>query len=143
MVKSPIRLQVGNTIKYYSWIGIKDLITAIFTALRTSNQPKCPTSYFVRSNRTISSHDLIREAAHAVNCKGLTIGIPNYGIKLISQLIEMSPALRTCIPSLGPDRVIELYPDRWIIDDCEFRQTTGWAPHQTLTEVMQEIARWI
>lgn len=131
MSKGSLRLKPGLADKHYSFIAVDDLIDAIFAAL-ASPEP-LPTCY-VAHPKTVSDRDLI---ASSTEKPGFILPIPHALLKPVARVVDAIPALRQAIPSLSGDRVLEVWPDRWVVDGSKFSALTGLHPRRGLRETMQ------
>jgi nucleoside-diphosphate-sugar epimerase len=134
MVRAALRIKPGLRTKFYSFIAVKDLVTAIFLALEC--EPFAETSY-VASPQSVTDWQLIAAAAAACHTKGVTVPVPHLVVRMLSAFVDTIPSLRAKAPSLTRDRAREIWPDRWVVDGSKFARLTGWRASTTLSEALQ------
>ena len=135
MAQGGIRIKPGLRVKSYSYIGVDDLVAAIFTALE-QDPPVRPT--YVASRKIITDVELIASAAAAIGKGGITVPVPQVVVRSLSVIVDAIPALRTKTPSLTRDRAREIWPDRWVVDGSAFENHTGWQAKKDLKTCMAE-----
>jgi nucleoside-diphosphate-sugar epimerase len=134
MARGCVRIKPGLRAKSYSFLAVEDLVTAVFLALE--NEPPAQ-SFYVASTRPVTDWQLIASAATACNSRGLTLPVPHLLVRILSRVIDATPALRAQAPSLTRDRAREIWADRWIVDGSKFEQLTGWRAITDLRDAMQ------
>ena len=78
--------------------------------------------------------------AHA---RGINLPLPHIIIQLISSIADKIPKLRRALPSLGRDRVREIFAKRWVIDGSAFERDFHWKAHRELYETLEETMIWL
>jgi nucleoside-diphosphate-sugar epimerase len=141
MARGPLRIKPGRALKHYSWIDVDDLCQAILRAAQSNWTTAHP--YFVTSEETITDLELIETTAAILQARGITLRIPHGIIQLISSIADRIPALHQPLQSLGPDRVKEILPSRWVVDGAPFRRDFQWRAQRGLCETLTETARWL
>ncbi|HEY5707568.1 MAG TPA: NAD(P)-dependent oxidoreductase [Terrimicrobiaceae bacterium] len=139
MARSRVRIKPGLRSKTYSFIAVEDLVTAIFLALDSG--PLAQSSY-VTSSQPMTDWQLLASAAMACATKGISFPVPQFFVRILSLIVDTSPALRAQTPSLTCDRAREIWPDRWVVDGSKFEQLTGWRAKMGLSEAMQAAHRY-
>jgi nucleoside-diphosphate-sugar epimerase len=144
MAAGAVRMKPGFSPKHYSWIEVGDLCDAILAAM-----PSAPSDwpghgpFYLDSGTVITDSELIATAAGVLGADGVTLRVPQALIRLASVVIDLVPAWRAAVPSLGRDRVREILPDRWVCDGSAFGQRFGWRPSKRLEEALAETAAWL
>lgn len=123
MATGRIRIKPGLRTKRYSFVGVDDLVAAIFLALE---QGRGSESLYVASGKAVSDWELIASAAAACAARGVTLPAPQIFVRLLSMVVDASPGLRSRTPSLTRDRVREVWPDRWVVDGSKFERLANW-----------------
>jgi nucleoside-diphosphate-sugar epimerase len=134
MARGRIRIKPGLRSKTYSFIAVEDLVAAIFLALE--NGPLAQSCY-VSSTYPMTDWQLIAAAAAACTAKGMTLPVPHFFVRMLSRVVDGSPALRAQTPSLTCDRAREIWPDRWVVDGSKFEQLTSWRAKTGLGNALQ------
>ncbi len=137
MAKFPIRLKPGTAEKFYSFIGVSDLTSAIDKALVSPSG-----LYFVNHPRIITDRELIGTAALVLGKIGITLGIPQFMIGGVGKLIHRSQTLSTRIPNLSKNRIAELWPNRWVASAQAFERAAGWKATVELQPALTSAAEW-
>jgi len=143
MARGWLRVKPGFAPKQYSWIAVDDLCDAILTTTVKGWPCGKDSAYYLSSGGIITDVQLLATAAEGIGCRGVTLPVPQALIQLLSLLLDAVPSWRDLIPSLGPDRVREILPDRWVIDDREFSKLFDWQPRHELSETLKRTARWL
>ena len=134
MARATLRIKPGLRKKFYSFIAVEDLVTAIFLALES--EPFTEPSY-VAFPHPMTDWQLIAAAAAACHTKGVTVPVPHLVVRILSALVDTIPSLRAKAPSLTRDRAQEIWPDRWVVDGSKFSRLTGWRASTSLSEALQ------
>lgn len=138
MAKGFLRVKPGLRPKHYSWIAVEDLCEALLSA--ASNDWSHPEPLYLASGQTITDAQLLATAAQVIGAKGLTLPLPHAVIRGIAHILDVVPAWRDAVPSLGLDRVREILPDRWVCDGGAFSEHFDWKPTKGLAETLQATA---
>lgn len=127
-----VRLKPGLRSKLYTFVSVDDVVRAISAAFTTS----LPGPFYIGTSTPVSDLELIASAARLVGGRGLTIRVPEPLMRGVAAIVDAVPALREAVPSLGRDRVREIWPSRWIVDSLAFRSATGWAARDSLQDAL-------
>lgn len=143
MAHGPVRFKPGLQKKQYSWIAVDDVCEAILLAAK-SDWSKLPARiYFVTHSKMITDLELLEAAAAVVKARGINVRLPHSIIQLISIMADKIPRLREALPSLGRDRVKEVFEQCWVVDGSAFERDFHWQAHRGLTETLEQTAAWI
>ena len=143
MAQSPIRIKPGLLTKKYSWIAVDDLCRALLIAAKSDWGSLPYHHYFLASDQIITDLELLKTTADVVGARGITFRLPHSVIKLISALADKIPALHQPLQSLGPDRVKEILPQRWVVDGSDFQRAFNWQPTVTLRQSLAAAHAWL
>lgn len=144
MVKGRVLFKPGLQLKYYSYISVEDLVSAIVTVLKSpaSFSQLSQKEYFVACNEVITDEALITTAAAAAEKKGVLFKVPQTLLKGIAKAIDAVPAWREAIPSLSGDRAQEIWPDRWVVSSQKFIEQFSWQANSDLLKTLKETHDW-
>ncbi len=145
MVRRPLFFKAGFGQKFYSYISVFDLVSAIFAALEDGSDWRSfegQRYYFVASEAPVSDRELIQLAANASNRKGIFVSLPHAVLWGVSQLVNSVPSWRASLPSLTADRAKELWPSRWVVSSKAFQERFRWMPREDLPQTMQKTRDW-
>lgn len=143
MVRGPVRFKPGFRSKHYSFIGVGDLVNAIFAALDGKDWDTLEQRiFFVGHSAPITDRELIASAAVALARKGVLLCLPQSFLKVVSRIVESVEPWRKAIPNLSADRAKEIWPDRWVISSEAFQKRFGWRPTQDIRTVLKETGDW-
>jgi nucleoside-diphosphate-sugar epimerase len=142
MAKGLLRFKPGFKPKHYSWIAVEDLCEALLEAA-VSPWPTQQRPLYLTSIGVITDTRLIEHAGEVINTRGVTLSLPHAAIRGVSWMMDVIPALRDVAPSLGPDRVREILPNRWVCDGGEFERHFDWRPRRDFSETLQATAAWL
>jgi len=145
MVRRPLFFKAGFRPKFYSYISVFDLVSAISAALEDGGDWRSLEGqryYFVASESPVSDRDLIRLAAEASNRKGIFVSLPHAILWGVSQVVNSVPKWRASLPSLSADRAKELWPSRWVVSSAAFRERFRWSPREDLPQTLQKTRDW-
>jgi nucleoside-diphosphate-sugar epimerase len=134
MARCPVRIKPGFKPKTYSFIAVDDLVAALFLILTKEPLAK---SLYVASAETMTDWQFIASAAEACRATGLTLPVPLILLRMLSKIVDATPALRRRNPSLTCDRAREIWPTRWVVDGSEFEQCTGWSARTSFGEALR------
>ncbi len=123
-----LRLKPGLKSKFYTFVSVDDVVRAISAAFTTS----LPGPFYIGASEPVSDLELIACAAHLVGGRGMTVHVPETLMRGVAAVVDAVPALRSAVPSLGRDRVREVWPARWVVDSSAFRSVTGWTAKDSL-----------
>jgi nucleoside-diphosphate-sugar epimerase len=143
MAKGVVQFKPGFRSKWYSFIAVDDLVSAIFSAF--ANEAAWSggvRKFFVTSGKPFSDRDLIHGATRALQRPGRLLSIPQAVIWLVSRIVNAVPAWRRAIPNLTTDRAREIWPDRWVVSSRAFEQEFGFRPQGDLVDVLAQTCRW-
>ncbi len=144
MAKQPVQFKPGSSLKYYSYIGVNDLVRAILTCLDSST-PWADSAlryYFVANPGAITDRELISTAVEATGRKPRLIAVPIPFIKMASRVIDAIPPWRRAVPTLSRDRAQEIWPDRWVVSSQAFMKNFGWRAEESLDEILRSTYEW-
>ncbi len=144
MVRRPLHFKPGFRSKYYSYVSVQDLVTAIFAALdSTVDFRGLPSRYFfVAQDHPISDRQLLTWSAEASGRRGFVLSIPQPLLWGISRVIDTVPTWRATIPNLSVDRAKEIWPDRWVCSSAAFQQKFKWKPVDDLKATLKATREW-
>jgi len=139
LARSPLRVKPGIAEKAFSWVGVRDLCSAIRRALLGpfDGQP-----YFVTSTGVISDRQLIETAGKVLGRRGVILPVPIPLLQTAAAVIGRYPGLAEKIPNLTPDRVRDLLADRWVVDGAAFCRDFKWTPQDDFAETLRLTAEW-
>jgi len=143
MASSPFRMKPGVKPKEYSWISVDDLCEALLLAASVDWKKFSPFPYFVTNPQSITDLELIQTTADVLKKRGLTLRLPHFLLQLVSLIVDRIPALHQPLQSLGPDRIKEILPQRWVADGTLFQIHFEWKPEKTLRETLEETNEWL
>lgn len=144
MVASPLRVKPGFQTKTYSWIAVEDLNDALLTAAKsdwknsTSSKP-----YFICHSQTITDFELLQTVALVLKKRGFTLPLPHRILQLLGVMIQYIPLLHQPLQSLGPDRIKEILPGRWVSNGALFEKDFQWQAQKNLRETLEKTAAWL
>jgi UDP-glucose 4-epimerase len=110
-----------------SFLYAGNLCSAIVCAL--THPAAAAGNAFVIADSALSTPELIRQIAAALECKPRLVHCPEVLLRLSGLASGQLPAIRRLTESL-------------VIDDSHFRRTTGWTPPYTLEQAMRHTADW-
>ncbi len=138
MARGPVRTKPGLRRKFYSFLGVDDVVAAILAAFG----PEFSGPFYIAGETPISDLDLIGSAARATGGSGLTVRVPLAAVRLMALVVDAVPSLRAATPSLTRDRAREIWPDRWVVDASAFRHRAGWNAAVPLDQALGEAYDW-
>jgi nucleoside-diphosphate-sugar epimerase len=144
MVQGPLHFKPGIREKYYSYLSVNDLVSAIAKVLEhpadyKSLSRRC---FYAASRYPISDKELLCGTSKASQSWGVIVPVPEPLLRLISQVVDRVPRFRMALPSLSQGRVHEILPDRWVVSSEEFCRFFGWEPHEPLPAVLKATYDW-
>jgi nucleoside-diphosphate-sugar epimerase len=144
MVRRPIFFKAGFKTKFYSYISVFDLVSAIFAALEDKGDWRTLAEryYFISSDSPVTDRELISLAAQASNRKGVFLSVPQSILWGVSRLVDSVPTWRTSLPSLTADRAKEIWPNRWVISSKAFQTRFRWVPREELAQTIRKTREW-
>lgn len=142
MVRGPLRLKPGLQKKEYSWIAVDDLCRALLVAAKNDWTRLSHRNYFVANSKIITDLELLETTAAVLGARGINVRLPHAMIQLISTVADRIPSLREALPSLGRDRVKEIFEQRWVIDGAEFERAFSWKATTSLAQALEQTAFW-
>ena len=143
MAHGPVRFKPGFQKKHLSWLAVDDLCEAILIASKQDWSSLPQRIYFVTHPHAITDLELLNTAAAVAHARGINLPLPHIIIQLISILADKIPNLREAMPSLGRDRVREIFAKRWVIDGSAFERDFHWKAHRELYETLEETMIWL
>ena len=138
MARGLVRPKPGLTPKFYSFLGVEDVVDAIFCAFSLEGTGL----FFIGGDEPISDLQLIGSAARAAGGTGVTLPVPLAVVRILACIVDAVPALRRANPSLTRDRAREIWPDRWVVDASAFRAASRWRPHTPLDQALDDAFAW-
>lgn len=141
MARSPLRIKPGIKPKEYSWISVDDLCEGLVIAANGNWKKLSPFPYFITSPDFITDVELIETTATILKKKGITLPLPHFLLQSISLIADLIPALHQPLQSLGPDRIKEILPQRWVADGTLFQTHFEWQAEKTLHETLVATAQ--
>ena len=144
MVKKPVHFKSGWHTKFYSYIDVGDLVSAISAALTSQNDwaNLARRYFFVGSTDPITDRELIASSAKVSKTRGLIVSVPQPILRGLSMVVDSIPTWRATIPSLTVDRAKEIWPRRWVVSSKSFCDTFGWRPEKDLLTTLKETRDW-
>ncbi len=144
IAKKPLVFKPGIKPKYYSYISVFDLVSAIFRALEMESvwvdfEQK---PFFVCYRDAVTDIEILKKINRLLKKKSPILGVPNSFIYLLSKLIDFFN-LDTKIPNLSSDRVKDLLPNRWVVSSEAFTKTFNWKAYDTLDQTIKTTNDWI
>lgn len=144
MARMPVRFKPGGNERYYSFIAVDDLVSAIRKALeRTdvwSSLPRGP--FYVSSEHTITGTELIETAGKTMGKGGMTLRVPIPLLKVASNVVDAVPLFRELVPTLTKDRAKDIWPDRWVVSAAAFGQAFNWRAESSLESSLEDALQW-
>jgi nucleoside-diphosphate-sugar epimerase len=137
MARGPLRTKPGFKKKFYSFIACEDLLNALDAGMEHLTVLAGRT-FFVASPQVFSDIDLLNASAACLSARGMNLPLPHAAIRIVSAVVDASPALRTKLPSLGRDRVREILEDRWVVNASRFCEETGWQATKSLALTLED-----
>lgn len=144
MVRQPLFFKAGFRSKYYSFISVFDLTSAVFSALdddgdwsQISNR-----SFFVASETPVSDRELLTSVARTSHRTGLILSVPEALLRGITWIVDSVPMWRARIPNLTVDRAKDLWPNRWVVSSQAFQERFRWRPFENLHHTLQQTRDW-
>lgn len=144
MASGKVHFKPGFKPKWYSFVAVSDLVSAIFAAFENESVWKTPgcKRYFITSGKPFSDRDLVSGAARAINRQGWLLPVPQSVLKIVSKVVDSVPRWAEAVPSLTADRANEIWPDRWVVSSQAFQDDFGWQPSAELLPVLTETGAW-
>jgi nucleoside-diphosphate-sugar epimerase len=144
MVQGPLHFKPGIREKYYSYLSVNDLVSAISKVLehRADYKSLARRCFYAASRYPISDKELLSGTAKASQSWGVIVPVPELLLRLISHVVDGVPCFRMTIPSLCRERVHEILPDRWVVSSEEFCRSFGWEPQESLPAVLKATYDW-
>lgn len=134
MAKGVVRTKPGLRTKFFSYLGVEDVVAAIFAAMDVAERGP----FYIASDEPVSDLELIATAAQVAGARGVSLRIPQVFVRLLSAGVDAVPALRKATPSLTRDRAREIWADRWVVDAGKFRAVSTWCPRVPLEKALAE-----
>ncbi|MCX7712847.1 MAG: NAD(P)-dependent oxidoreductase [Chthoniobacterales bacterium] len=139
IISSPLWFKPGSREKSLSWIAASDLVDAILTVASSPASSTTPSEiYFVKSDPDITDTFLLNEAGKLLTRSAPILKIPDFLLRRAIALAKAFPSISRAIPSLTPDRALELLHPLWLLDDSRFRKHFSWQPKATLQETLAQ-----
>ncbi len=131
MVRLPFWIKPGIPEKHLSWISAGDLSRAILEAVFHKDARG---TFFVSGSNPTTDLQLLHTAAKIMGTKGRILRVPAQILKCLSGISSLIPALGKAVPSLMPDRVLELMYDNWLISGDAFQSQFAWEAKDSLRD---------
>lgn len=141
MVSRPVHFKPGFRPKFYSYISVLDLTSAVFAAL-DGEWGQTGQTYYVGSEEPVTDEQLIGLTAQACERKGMLVKVPHGVLKVVSRMVDSVPPWRRAVPSLTVDRAREIWPDRWVVSSQAFRSAFDWKPTEPLLDALKKTRKW-
>ena len=138
MARGFVRPKPGLRQKFYSFLGVEDVVDAILAAF--SLDVRGP--FYLGGEAPVSDLQLLVSAARAAGGKGFTLPVPQVFVRMLALVVDAVPSMRRATPSLTRDRAREIWPDRWVVDAAAFRGAAGWRATITLDRALDEAFAW-
>jgi nucleoside-diphosphate-sugar epimerase len=110
-----------------SFIYIENLVDAVLTCIKHSGS--AGQTYFVSDDEDVSTSELIRKIASALNKPARLFPFPKLLMFILGRLIGKGPAVDRLIGSLT-------------VDISKIKQDLGWKPPFTMEHGLQKTAEW-
>lgn len=127
LVKRGVPLPFGRVNNARSLIYVGNLVDAIATCATHQNAPGH--TFLVSDGVGVSTPDLIRNVAIALNCSAHLLPIPPDTLRFFGKVTRESAAIDRLLGSLT-------------IDDRKIRQTLSWRPPYSLQQGLEATATW-
>jgi len=139
MARGPFLFKPCKQDKTLSWIAVEDFVEALFMlARRVVNDHTMPGGLWHVANPTpISDSQLLREAANVVGGSGRLVRLPESALHLAAAASRILPAIGRAVPSLTPDRALELFEPRWIMNPSRFESEFSWKARESLQATLR------
>lgn len=138
LVRGLVRPKPGLRPKFYSFLGVGDVVDAILAALTLNVRGP----FYIAGEAPISDFQLIGSAARAAGGRGFTLPVPLAFVRMLALIVDAVPSMRLATPSLTRDRAREIWPDRWVVDATAFRAAARWSASTTLDQALVESFAW-
>jgi nucleoside-diphosphate-sugar epimerase len=144
LVRLPLHFKIGLRDKFYSFIAVSDLVSAIDSALKQADRWKTLRyrRYFVAAGDPFSMREILSRTAEVSRRRGVIVPVPESALKIASRLIDSVPRLRDAFPNLNGDRVREFWPDRWVVSSRNFESAFAWRASEDLRGALQSTYDW-
>jgi len=144
LVRLPFHFKPGIRDKFYSFIEVSDLVSAIDAALKRADEWKTLRyrRYFVAAGDPFSSRELLSRTAEVSRRRGVIVPVPEPVLKLATRLIDSVPQFRNALPNLSGDRARELWPDRWVVSAKNFENAFAWRTKKDFRSALQSTHDW-
>lgn len=139
MARGLVRPKPGLRPKFYSFLGVGDVVDAAMAAL---SSVACG-PFYIAGESPVSDLQLIGSAARAAGRRGLTLPLPLALVRMMARVVDAVPSLRAATPSLTRDRAREIWPDRWVVDAAAFRNAANWNAKIPLDQAIDEAFAWL
>ena len=138
MARGPFLFKPCSKDKVLSWIAVTDFVDALFVLLRRVAGGTAPPGglWNVANRQTITDTELLLAASQAVGGKGRLVRVPGRVLRVAVRLSKTIPAIGRAVPSLMPDRALELFEDRWVISPRKFERDFSWSAGMSLNETL-------
>jgi len=137
MARGFVRTKPGLATKFFSFVGVEDVVEAVFAGFRAGQ----PGPFYLSGREPVSDLALIAAAARAAGGRGVTLRVPLPVVRLMAAVVDAVPSWREATPSLTRDRAREIWPDRWVVDASAFREAAGWEARVSLDESLEAAFR--
>jgi len=134
MARGLVRPKPGLRPKFFSYLGVDDVVGAIFAAMDVSERGP----FYIAADEPVSDLELIAKAARVAGARGVSLRIPQVFVRLLSAVVDAVPAMREATPSLTRDRAREIWADRWVVDAAKFRNVSTWRPSVPLEKALAD-----
>jgi nucleoside-diphosphate-sugar epimerase len=144
LVRLPFHFKPGLRDKFYSFIAVSDLVSAVESALKRADHWKTLRyrRYFVAAGDPVSGREVLSRTAEVSRRRGVIVSVPKSVLKMASVLIDAVPRLRDALPNQSQDRVREFWPDRWVVTSRNFENAFAWRANQDLRSALQSTHDW-
>ena len=133
MARSRVRIKPGLRSKTYSFIAVDDSFGHFPGSRERTSRAKLLCGFHAHDDRL--AIDRLRR--DGLQCEGHDLPVPQALVRILSRVVDASPALRAQTPSLTRDRAREIWPDRWVVDGSKFEQLTGWRAKTGLADALR------
>lgn len=137
MARGLIRTKPGLNNKWFSYLSVDDVVSAIFAAFTLSSRGP----FYICAESAVSDRELIEATARTLGKRGITISIPLFLVKILAKIVDAVPSFRESVPSLTRDRFREILAHRWVVDASAFRHAADWNARISLAEALDSACR--
>ncbi|APR88616.1 UDP-glucose 4-epimerase [Minicystis rosea] len=117
-----------------SWIDVDDLVDALVELARDASAEH--RTYFVTSDTTTTSHDLIRAMANAQGKRLWIVPVPRFALFLAMHASTFFARIFGFTNQLDRKQYAQMTAPAFVCTSDKLRAETGWAPRRALPETL-------